>query len=129
MSPRDQLDAAILAVFNSWNGERARIYRRQERIPDDLGTAVTVVAMVFGNLNLSSGTGVAFTRDPATGNPGVYGDYLQDAQGEDVVAGIRNTMPLQELEDLNEPAYQQIARHNGDPRAPLPGPVRYRVHR
>ncbi len=107
-SPRDQLDAAILAVFNSWNGERARIYRRQERIPDDLGTAVTVVAMVFGNLNLTSGTGVAFTRDPATGNPGVYGDYLQDAQGEDVVAGIRNTMPLQGLEELNKPAYQQL---------------------
>ena len=108
VSPRDQLDAAILAVFNSWNGERARIYRRQERIPDDLGTAVTVVAMVFGNLNLSSGTGVAFTRDPATGNPGVYGDYLQDAQGEDVVAGIRNTMPLQELEELNETAYNRL---------------------
>ena len=108
VSPREQLDAAILAVFNSWNGERARIYRRQERIPDDLGTAVTVVAMVFGNLNLSSGTGVAFTRDPATGNPGVYGDYLQDAQGEDVVAGIRNTLPLQELEHLNEAAYRQL---------------------
>ena len=108
VSPRDQLDAAILAVFKSWNGERARIYRRQERIPDDLGTAVTVVAMVFGNLNLSSGTGVAFTRDPATGNPGVYGDYLQDAQGEDVVAGIRNTMPLQELEELNETAYHRL---------------------
>ncbi|HTT91357.1 MAG TPA: pyruvate, phosphate dikinase [Acidimicrobiales bacterium] len=107
-SPREQLDAAILGVFNSWNGERARIYRRQERIPDDLGTAVTVVAMVFGNLNLSSGTGVAFTRDPATGNRGVYGDYLQDAQGEDVVAGIRNTMPLEHLEELNEPAYNQL---------------------
>ena len=108
VSPRDQLDAAILAVFKSWNGERARIYRRQERIPDDLGTAVTLVAMVFGNLNLNSGTGVAFTRDPASGNPGVYGDYLQDAQGEDVVAGIRNTMPLQDLEELNEPAYHKL---------------------
>ena len=108
VTPRDQLDAAVLAVFKSWNGERARTYRRQERIPDDLGTAVTVVAMVFGNLNLSSGTGVAFTRDPATGNPGVYGDYLQDAQGEDVVAGIRNTRPLQELEELNEPAYHRL---------------------
>ena len=108
MSPRQQLDLAITAVFRSWNGERARIYRRQERIPDDLGTAVTVVTMVFGNLNLSSGTGVAFTRDPATGNRGVYGDYLQDAQGEDVVAGIRNTMPLQELEHLNEEVYHQL---------------------
>jgi pyruvate,orthophosphate dikinase len=108
MSPRQQLDLAITAVFRSWNGERARIYRRQERIPDDLGTAVTVVAMVFGNLNLSSGTGVAFTRDPATGNRGVYGDYLQDAQGEDVVAGIRNTMPLQELEHLNKDVYHEL---------------------
>ncbi|HXW81949.1 MAG TPA: pyruvate, phosphate dikinase [Acidimicrobiales bacterium] len=108
VSPREQLDAAIVGVFNSWNGERARVYRRQERIPDDLGTAVTVVAMVFGNLNLSSGTGVAFTRDPATGNRGVYGDYLQDAQGEDVVAGIRNTLPLQELEHLNGAAYRQL---------------------
>ena len=108
VSPRDQLDAAILAVFKSWNGVRARIYRRQERIPDDLGTAVTLVAMVFGNLNLNSGTGVAFTRDPASGNPGVYGDYLQDAQGEDVVAGIRNTMPLQDLEELNGPAYHKL---------------------
>ena len=107
-SPRQQLGAAIAAVFRSWNGERARIYRRQERIPDDLGTAVTVVAMVFGNLNLSSGTGVAFTRDPATGARGVYGDYLQDAQGEDVVAGIRNTVPLQELEHLNEAVYRQL---------------------
>ena len=108
VSPREQLDAAILAVFRSWNGERARIYRRQERIPDDLGTAVTVVAMVFGNLNLSSGTGVAFTHDPATGSRGVYGDYLQDAQGEDVVAGIRNTVPLQELEHLNKAVYRQL---------------------
>ncbi|HMK97862.1 MAG TPA: PEP/pyruvate-binding domain-containing protein, partial [Acidimicrobiales bacterium] len=108
MAPREQLDAAITAVFNSWNGERARIYRRQERIPDDLGTAVTVVAMVFGNLNLNSGTGVAFTRDPASGNPGVYGDYLQDAQGEDVVAGIRNTLALQELEQLNGPVYREL---------------------
>jgi pyruvate,orthophosphate dikinase len=106
--PRDQLDAAILAVFKSWNGERARIYRRQERIPETLGTAVNIVAMVFGNMGLSSGTGVAFTRDPASGNRGVYGDYLQDAQGEDVVAGIRNTMPLQELEHLNADAYRQL---------------------
>jgi pyruvate,orthophosphate dikinase len=106
--PREQLDAAILAVFDSWNGDRARLYRRQERIAEDLGTAVNIVAMVFGNLNLESGTGVAFTRDPASGSPGVYGDYLQKAQGEDVVAGIRNTMPLQELENLNEPVYREL---------------------
>ena len=74
------------------------LYRRQERIPADLGTAVNVVAMVFGNLGADSGTGVAFTRDPATGERGVYGDYLENAQGEDVVAGIRNTVPLDDLE-------------------------------
>ncbi|MGO9661297.1 MAG: pyruvate, phosphate dikinase [Acidimicrobiales bacterium] len=106
--PRAQLDAAILAVFKSWNGERARIYRRQERIAENLGTAVNICSMVFGNLGLNSGTGVAFTRDPASGNPGVYGDYLEDAQGEDVVAGIRNTMALQELEHLNPEAYAQL---------------------
>jgi pyruvate,orthophosphate dikinase len=108
MEPRAQLDAAILAVFKSWNGERARIYRRQERIAENLGTAVNICSMVFGNLGLNSGTGVAFTRDPATGARGVYGDYLEDAQGEDVVAGIRNTLALQELEHLNAAAYAQL---------------------
>jgi len=108
MEPRAQLDAAILAVFKSWNGERARIYRRQERIAENLGTAVNICSMVFGNLGLNSGTGVAFTRDPATGARGVYGDYLEDAQGEDVVAGIRNTLALQELEHLNSAAYAQL---------------------
>src|SRR5262249_44729309 len=93
--PREQLRRAIEAVFKSWNAERAVIYRRQERIPTDLGTAVNVVSMVFGNLGPDSGTGVAFTRDPSSGNRGVYGDYLSNAQGEDVVAGIRNTVPLQ----------------------------------
>ena len=77
--PREQLHLAILAVFDSWNTERARIYRRQERIPADLGTAVNVQTMVFGNAGEGSGTGVAFTRDPASGAPGVYGDYLHDA--------------------------------------------------
>jgi pyruvate,orthophosphate dikinase len=108
MEPRAQLDAAILAVFKSWNGERARIYRRQERIAENLGTAVNICSMVFGNLGLNSGTGVAFTRDPATGARGVYGDYLEDAQGEDVVAGIRNTLALQELDHLNAAAYAQL---------------------
>ena len=100
--PRQQLDLAIKAVFNSWNSDRAILYRRQERIPTDLGTAVNVVAMVFGNLGMDSGTGVAFTRDPGTGAQGVYGDYLQNAQGEDVVAGIRNTVPLQDLEGIDK---------------------------
>src|SRR6185437_14575330 len=87
--PREQMDLAVMAVFSSWNSDRAVLYRRQERIPADLGTAVNVVAMVFGNLGDESGTGVAFTRDPASGSQGVYGDYLANAQGEDVVAGIR----------------------------------------
>ncbi|MDG6102147.1 pyruvate, phosphate dikinase [Dactylosporangium aurantiacum] len=106
--PREQLDLAVSAVFRSWNADRAVLYRRQERIPTDLGTAVNVVAMVFGNLGADSGTGVAFTRDPATGEPGVYGDYLANAQGEDVVAGIRNTVPLQALEEVNKPAYDEL---------------------
>ncbi len=108
--PREQLDLAVRAVFMSWNTERACLYRRQERIPDDLGTAVNVVAMVFGNLGADSGTGVAFTRDPATGTQGVYGDYLPNAQGEDVVAGIRNTLPVAELERLDKGSYDELLR-------------------
>jgi pyruvate, orthophosphate dikinase len=107
-NPREQMDLAIKAVFDSWNADRAILYRRQERIPADLGTAVNVVAMVFGNLGLDSGTGVAFTRDPGTGAQGVYGDYLQNAQGEDVVAGIRNTVPLQDLENINKPVFDEL---------------------
>ena len=106
--PREQMDLAVLAVFNSWNSDRAVLYRRQERIPTDLGTAVSVVSMVFGNLGDDSGTGVAFTRDPGTGAQGVYGDYLQNAQGEDVVAGIRNTVPLQDLEQIDKASYDQL---------------------
>ncbi|SDZ25606.1 pyruvate phosphate dikinase [Micromonospora pattaloongensis] len=108
--PREQLDLAIRAVFDSWNADRAVLYRRQERIPADLGTAVNVVAMVFGNLGSDSGTGVAFTRDPATGAQGIYGDYLANAQGEDVVAGIRNTVPLQELERIDKRSYDELLR-------------------
>lgn len=106
--PREQLDLAIAAVFASWNTDRAKIYRRRERIPDHLGTAVNIVAMVFGNLGATSGTGVCFTRDPATGHPGVYGDYLSNAQGEDVVAGIRNTQPLTALETEDPESYRQL---------------------
>ena len=106
--PKEQMDLAINAVFDSWNAPRAVLYRRQERIPGDLGTAVSVVAMVFGNLGMDSGTGVAFTRDPGTGAVGVYGDYLQNAQGEDVVAGIRNTVPLQDLETIDKASYDQL---------------------
>ncbi|MET7732643.1 pyruvate, phosphate dikinase [Streptomyces sp. NPDC005402] len=105
---REQMDLAIHAVFDSWNTDRAKLYRRQERIPHDLGTAVNVCSMVFGNLGPDSGTGVAFTRDPASGHQGVYGDYLQNAQGEDVVAGIRNTVPLAELEQIDKKSYDQL---------------------
>src|SRR5207253_9912660 len=89
--PTEQLGRAIEAVFRSWNGKRARDYRRMEKIPDDLGTAVNVQTMVFGNKGDDSGTGVAFTRDPATGENRPYGDFLTNAQGEDEVAGIRVT--------------------------------------
>ncbi|MCW2869776.1 pyruvate, phosphate dikinase [Actinacidiphila oryziradicis] len=106
--PREQMDLAVRAVFDSWNTDRAKLYRRQERIPGDLGTAVNICSMVFGNLGADSGTGVAFTRDPASGHQGVYGDYLQNAQGEDVVAGIRNTVPLADLEQLDKSSYDQL---------------------
>lgn len=108
--PREQMDLAINAVFDSWNTDRAKLYRRQERIPGDLGTAVNICSMVFGNLGPDSGTGVAFTRDPASGHQGVYGDYLQNAQGEDVVAGIRNTVPLAELESIDKASYDQLMK-------------------
>ncbi len=106
--PRDQLLGAIEAVFRSWNTPRAQLYRRQEHIPSDLGTAVNVQVMVFGNSGEHSGTGVAFTRDPASGAPGVYGDYLESAQGEDVVSGIRNTLSLADLEKLEPGPYEEL---------------------
>ena len=106
--PRTQMDMGIEAVFRSWNTERARIYRRRERIPHDLGTAVNICTMVFGNMGENSGTGVCFTRDPSSGHSGVYGDYLENAQGEDVVAGIRNTLSLSDLERINKPVYDEL---------------------
>ena len=108
--PREQLDMSIRAVFNSWNTNRARLYRRRERIPQDLGTAVNICTMVFGNLGENSGTGVAFTRDPATGEPGAYGDYLVNAQGEDVVAGIRNTLSLDDLADIDPDSHRELMK-------------------
>jgi pyruvate,orthophosphate dikinase len=106
--PREQLFGAVRSVFKSWNTDRAKLYRRQERIPNDLGTAVNVQVMAFGNAGPGSGTGVAFTRDPGTGSRGVYGDYLSDAQGEDVVAGIRNTLPLSDLAEIDKRSYDQL---------------------
>src|SRR3954451_12205115 len=106
--PREQLDLAMKAVFDSWNTERARLYRRRERIPHDLGTAVNVCTMVFGNLGGDSGTGVCFTRDPASGKQGHYGDYLPNAQGEDVVAGIRNTLTLDDMAERDPKSARQL---------------------
>ncbi len=106
--PREQMDLAVRAVFDSWNTERAVLYRRQEQIPEDLGTAVNVQAMVFGNCGMSSGSGVAFTRDPASGSQGVYGDYLQNAQGEDVVAGIRNTVSLADMSEVDKASHDEL---------------------
>ncbi len=107
-NPDDQLQGAVQAVFSSWNGPRAIAYREHEGIPHDLGTAVNVQAMVFGNRDDESGTGVGFTRDPATGEKGSYGDFLINAQGEDVVAGIRNTMPLSALKDRMPDVYNEL---------------------
>src|ERR1700730_11303822 len=103
-----QLAGARDAVFRSWNGKRAIEYRRMEGIPDELGTAVNVQAMVFGNLGETSATGVGFTRNPATGEKAFYGEFLENAQGEDVVAGIRTPHPISELEKWNPAVYNQL---------------------
>ncbi|MBX6377108.1 MAG: pyruvate, phosphate dikinase, partial [Clostridia bacterium] len=108
--PNEQLFLAIRAVFDSWNNDRAVVYRRLHRIPDDLGTAVNVQAMVFGNLGEDSGTGVMFTRDPSTGEPVLYGEYLPNAQGEDVVAGVRTPLPLSQLEETQPQLYAELER-------------------
>jgi pyruvate, orthophosphate dikinase len=105
---REQLARALRAVFDSWDNPRAQVYRRAHHIPDDLGTAVNVVQMVFGNKGARSGTGVAFTRDPSTGESGLYGEFLANAQGEDVVAGIRTPQPLEEMQELLPDAFEQL---------------------
>jgi pyruvate,orthophosphate dikinase len=106
--PRDQLTRAVEAVFDSWDAPRAVVYRRRYDIADELGTAVNVVQMVFGNKGEESGTGVAFTRDPSTGEPGLYGEFLANAQGEDVVAGIRTPEPLARMEKKLPAAFEQL---------------------
>ena len=106
--PRDQLLRAVRAVFDSWNTPRAQVYRRSQDIPDDLGTAVNVVQMVFGNKGERSGTGVAFTRNPSTGEAGLYGEFLANAQGEDVVAGIRTPQPIESMRDSLPAAFDQL---------------------
>jgi pyruvate,orthophosphate dikinase len=105
---REQLMRAVRAVFDSWNTPRAHVYRNAHGIPHDLGTAVNVVQMVFGNKGERSGTGVAFTRNPSTGETGVYGEFLPDAQGEDVVAGIRTPQPLESMRDVLPDAYDRL---------------------
>jgi pyruvate,orthophosphate dikinase len=105
---REQLRRAIRAVFDSWDTQRAQVYRRAHGIPDDLGTAVNVVQMVFGNKGETSGTGVCFTRDPSTGEPGLYGEFLADAQGEDVVAGIRTPEPLEAMRSRMPEAFEEL---------------------
>lgn len=106
--PMKQLEQAVLAVFRSWNNDRAIVYRRINSIPDDIGTAVNVQSMVFGNMGNDSGTGVAFTRSPSTGEKALYGEYLMNAQGEDVVAGIRTPQPIKTLEQENKAIYDQF---------------------
>jgi pyruvate,orthophosphate dikinase len=106
--PLEQMKLATEAVFGSWNGKRAVDYRRAEHIPETLGTAVNIVTMVFGNTGWESGTGVAFTRDPSTGEKKLYGEYLLNAQGEDVVAGIRNTEPIDKMVEKLPGAYHQF---------------------
>ena len=105
---REQLLRAVRAVFDSWETPRAQVYRRAHDIPDDLGTAVNVVQMVFGNKGDRSGTGVAFTRDPSTGEAGLYGEFLANAQGEDVVAGIRTPQPIETMRDALPGAFEQL---------------------
>src|SRR5204862_4968434 len=106
--PREQLARAVRAVFDSWDSPRAQVYRRTYDIPHDLGTAVNVVQMVFGNKGEQSGTGVAFTRDPSTGEQGLYGEFLANAQGEDVVAGIRTPQPLAEMQRRLPQAFERL---------------------
>jgi pyruvate,orthophosphate dikinase len=105
---REQLARAVKAVFDSWDTPRAQVYRRAHRISDDLGTAVNVVEMVFGNKGAASGTGVAFTRDPSTGEAGLFGEFLADAQGEDVVAGIRTPEPIEAMQKKLPEAFDQL---------------------
>jgi pyruvate, orthophosphate dikinase len=106
--PREQLRRAVVAVFESWKNPRAEVYRRTYNIPDDIGTAVNVVQMVFGNKGDRSATGVCFTRDPSTGETGLYGEYLVNAQGEDVVSGVRTPQPIEEMRERLPDAFEQL---------------------
>ena len=126
--PKTQLYEAIKAVFRSWDNPRANVYRRDNDIPYSWGTAVNVMPMVFGNLNDNSGTGVAFTRDPATGEKKLMGEFLTNAQGEDVVAGVRTPMPIAQMEEKFPEAFHQFVQvcHAGEPLSRYAG---HGVHR
>ena len=124
----EQLRRAVRAVFDSWDTPRARVYRKANEIPDDIGTAVNVVQMVFGNKGDRSGTGVAFTRDPSTGESAVMGEFLANAQGEDVVAGIRTPQPVAAMGDVLPGAYEQLLETLQPARAALPRRAGRRVH-
>ena len=119
---------AVRAVFDSWDTPRAQVYRRANDIPDDIGTAVNVVQMVFGNKGDRSGTGVAFTRNPSTGEKELYGEFLANAQGEDVVAGIRTPQPVEAMGQIMPGAYGQLARDAAAARGELPRHAGRRVH-
>lgn len=108
--PWEQLELSTEAVFRSWNNDRAIVYRRMEKIPDEIGTAVNIQSMVYGNAGEDCGTGVAFTRDPSTGENLLFGEYLMNAQGEDVVAGVRTPVPISELEKQNKAVYDEFVR-------------------
>ena len=127
-NPLEQLVQARDAVFRSWQNDRAKTYRRINRIDDWLGTAVNVQAMVFGNLGENSGTGVGFTRNPATGEHTFFGEYLMNAQGEDVVSGVRTPLPISELEKAMPQVYEQLQRHHPPHGKALPRYAGLRVH-
>jgi len=127
-NPMDQLWGAISAVFGSWMAEKAVTYRRVEKIQGVIGTAVNVVQMVFGNMGETSGTGVCFTRDPNTGENVFYGDYLVNAQGEDVVAGIRTPMKLSDFEKADPKAYKQLVSVRKTLERALQGYAGSRIH-
>ena len=113
--PKEQLMGAIKAVFRSWDNPRANVYRRDNDIPYSWGTAVNVQMMAFGNLGETSGTGVAFTRDPATGEKKLMGEFLMNAQGEDVVAGVRTPMPISKMAEIMPEVFEQFPDHLQNP--------------
>ena len=121
---KQQLELAIKAVFNSWMGKRAVDYRNEFKIAHDLGTAVNVVAMVFGNMGDDSGTGVAFTRDPSTGSKALFGEFLPNAQGEDVVAGIRTPLPISRMQEVWPECLRRVPADRRSARADLPATCR-----